>query len=107
MRGYGFQLASPLDNKNDPLGGRSFLELSAELRGRVYKDYGAAVFVDSGSAFDGATPNFDNGMKTGVGVGLRYFSSFGPLRADIAFPLDRRREVDAAYQLYFSIGQAF
>lgn len=107
VRGYGYQLAGPLDTSNDPLGGRSFFEMSAELRGRIYGDYGAAVFVDSGSAFDAATPDFDQQLKTGVGFGLRYFSSFGPLRADIAFPTGRRRGVDAAYQLYFSIGQAF
>ena len=44
----------------------------------------------------------------GIGVGLRYYTQFGPLRVDIAFPLRKRAAgVDKAYQLYFSIGQAF
>ena len=44
----------------------------------------------------------------GVGVGLRYYTQFGPLRADIAIPLHKRvGGIDKAYQLYFSIGQAF
>ena len=41
-----------------------------------------------------------------VGVGARYNLSFGPIRADIAFPLDKR-EGDSNFQVYVSIGQAF
>ena len=37
------------------------------------------MFVDSGSAFDGATPD----MHTGVGIGLRWRSPVGPVRIDI------------------------
>lgn len=45
-------------------------------------------------------------MRYGAGLGVRYKLPFGPIRADIAFPLDARED-DAAFQLYISIGQAF
>ena len=45
-------------------------------------------------------------MRAGAGLGLRYYAGFGPLRADIAVPLDKRTG-DADFQIYISIGQAF
>jgi translocation and assembly module TamA len=42
----------------------------------------------------------------GAGLGLRYFTPVGPLRVDVAVPLDRR-DVDDAFQFYVSLGQAF
>jgi translocation and assembly module TamA len=52
-------------------------------------------------------PKFKTKMHWGTGVGLRYYTEFGPLRVDIGFPLNKRKGLDKAYQLYFSIGQAF
>ncbi|HAJ03622.1 MAG TPA: hypothetical protein DCL55_10350, partial [Brevundimonas sp.] len=37
---------------------------------------------------------------------VRYNLPFGPIRADVAFPLERR-PADADFQIYISIGQAF
>lgn len=107
IRGYGYQLAGPLDAQRDPLGGRSLVETSIEMRFRVKEDYGFVTFIDGGNAYDSAVPDFKGGMRFGAGAGLRYYTSFGPLRADIAVPLDKRPGVDDSYQLYFSIGQAF
>ena len=45
------------------------------------------------------------GASVGVGVGVRYDLGFGPIRADIAVPLDARG--DQAFQIYLSIGQSF
>jgi translocation and assembly module TamA len=45
-------------------------------------------------------------MSVGVGAGVRYDLGFGPLRLDIATPLNRR-EGDGPVQVYISIGQAF
>ena len=45
-------------------------------------------------------------MRYGAGVGVRYKLPFGPVRADVAFPLNKR-EGDSDFQLYISIGQAF
>lgn len=106
IRGYAYQKASPLDSKGDPIGGRSVLETSAELRLRIKQDYGLVTFIDAGNAYDTILPKPGSDLRYGAGLGLRYYTSFGPLRADIAMPINRRR-IDDAYQLYFSIGQAF
>ncbi len=50
-------------------------------------------------------PDF-NEFKLGAGVGLRYLTSFGPIRVDVAVPLDPGPR-DASFQFYAGIGQAF
>lgn len=107
IRGYGYQLAGPLDADKDPLGGRSFLELSTELRQRIGENYGVVAFIDGGNAFDAVYPDLADGLRWGAGLGFRYYTGFGPIRVDMAVPLNRRSGVDDAFQLYFSFGQAF
>ncbi|WPY00985.1 Translocation and assembly module TamA [Candidatus Trichorickettsia mobilis] len=107
IRGYGYKLAGPLNQKNDPIGGRSMIETSAELRLRLNKDFGLVAFIDSGNVFDLAYPKFGGKLYVGTGLGLRYYTGFGPLRLDVAMPLNKRRKIDSAFHLYFSIGQAF
>lgn len=106
VRGYGFQQAGRLDAAGDPIGGRSLLELGVEMRMRVTESIGVVPFLDAGTVEDSSFPTLSEGLRYGVGVGLRYFTGFGPIRVDVATPLDRRRE-DSIVQLYISIGQAF
>lgn len=107
IRGYGYQLVGPLDNNNGPLGGKSLVELSSELRFRIKDDYGIVPFIDCGNAFASKTPNSKGNLLCGSGIGFRYYTLFGPLRIDVAVPLNKRKGIDSAYQLYFSIGQSF
>jgi translocation and assembly module TamA len=44
--------------------------------------------------------------RVGAGVGVRYHTGIGPIRADVAMPLVRQRRTDAV-QFYIGIGQAF
>ena len=105
IRGYAFQYASPLVN-NEPVGGRSIFELSAELRAKITEKIGFVTFVDGGSAFEGSYPDFKEPLHWGGGVGVRYFTPLGPLRLDFAVPFNPR-SVDDPFQIYVSIGQAF
>lgn len=107
VRGYGQQLVGTLDSKNSPSGGKSLVETSIELRLNLTEDIGMVGFVDSGFAYKSPEPKFDKALLHGAGIGIRYFTSFGPLRADIAFPLKRRKFIDRTYQIYFGIGQSF
>lgn len=106
VRGYEFQKVGPLDADNNPLGGRTLLELSGELRIRVTEKIGVVPFVDGGAVSDEPYPNFDAGMRWAAGLGLRYFTDFGPLRLDVAFPINGR-DVDSFFEFYVSFGQAF
>lgn len=106
VRGYPFQTLGPLtDNKPD--GGLSFTELSFETRLRWGEDWGGVVFVDGGFSYVESVPQFGQDLRWGAGIGLRYYTSFAPIRFDIAAPLSKREGIDDNYQLYISIGQAF
>jgi translocation and assembly module TamA len=105
VRGYAYQDVGPRFPDNSPEGGISLIESSLELRRRIAGPIGAVIFVDSGVL--GTTQTFNlKAASSGAGFGLRYDLGFAPLRADIAFPLDRRTG-DASVQVYLSIGQSF
>jgi translocation and assembly module TamA len=106
IRGYAYQSVGPLQD-DDPTGGRSLLETSLELRAQVSGSLGLVAFLDGGTAFAASVPDFDETIRWGAGVGVRYFTVVGPLRADVGVPLDPRSGIDRNYQLYVSIGQAF
>lgn len=106
VRGYGFQLAGPRDRFNDPSGGRSLLEMGAEVRIKVTDSIGVVPFVDAGTVYDSAFPDFSQPLRVGAGLGLRYYTDFGPLRVDVGLPLNPPSG-DARWQLYLSLGQAF
>lgn len=107
IRGIPFQLAGPLDNNNDPTGGRSVLEASSEVRYQVLGNVEAVLFLDGGSAFESELPEFGDAWQFGTGAGIRYLTPVGPIRVDVGVPIDRRDNIDDAWQLYISIGQAF
>lgn len=107
VRGFAFQSAGPRDAFNNPLGGASVVEGSIEFRQRIGKSFGAVAFVDAGSAYTDTIPNFSQfAPRIGSGAGVRYYTDFGPARLDVGLPLNKR-DGDAAFGLYVSIGQAF
>jgi translocation and assembly module TamA len=106
VRGYPYRTISPLDD-DDPIGGRSLLESSIELRKKVTETFGLVVFVDGGTVSESPYPDFDSEYRLGAGVGGRYYSPIGPLRLDVAIPLNRRSEIDNSFEIYLSLGQAF
>lgn len=105
VRGFEYQGVGPRLPDNTPRGGLSLFETSLEIRRNVWGDFQAVAFVDAGAIGFQETPNFNN-LRYGAGLGVRYKLPFGPVRADIAVPLDRR-DGDADFQIYVSIGQAF
>jgi len=104
-RGYAFQAIGPRADDGQPLGGRGLMEASAELRWRRSERLGFAAFMDGASVTARDVPTFSD-MRFGAGLGVRYYTPVGPLRLDIAAPLDPR-DGDDPVQLYISIGQAF
>ena len=104
-RGFDYQALSPLNSNGVPFGGVSLLELSGELRWRYSPRLGFAGFIDAAAA--GGNPEMDfDALRAGAGFGVRYYTGFGPIRFDIATPLDRRSG-ETPVQLYISIGQSF
>ena len=106
VRGYAYRTLSPLGPLNQLTGGRSLFEASVEARIKLTKTIGVVPFFDAGMAFDSAVPNFKEQMQYAAGVGLRYYTAIGPIRLDVAAPLNPRKG-DKPVAVYISIGQAF
>lgn len=108
VRGYAFQAIGPRDEFGNPVGGRSLVEISAEARIQTgFLDGAIEVvpFVDAGSVATSTAPDFGL-IRVGAGIGVRYKTSFGPIRVDVGFPLNPD-EFDAPVAVYVSLGQAF
>ena len=106
IRPYGYQLAGPLAPNNEPIGGKSSLVMNFEARIKVTDTIGVVPFVDAGSYYETSLPQLDQRLLYGVGLGLRYYTPFGPLRLDLATPL-YKRSADSWIQVYVSLGEAF
>ncbi len=105
IRGYRFQSVGPVLRNGKPAGGTSIAAGTIEMRQRFGESYGAVVFIDAGEVGTDSRP-FTGRFRTGAGVGARYYTSIGPIRADIAIPLQRQRGGDAI-EFYLGLGQAF
>ena len=106
VRGYGYKNIGAGRLNGKAVAGRSLAEGSVELRSQWTDTIGAVVFADAG--FVGDDPGFGDigDFKVGVGAGLRYFTAVGPIRLDVALPLDPDQD-DPDFAFYVGIGQAF
>ncbi|MCV0397454.1 MAG: autotransporter assembly complex protein TamA [Rhizobiaceae bacterium] len=108
VRGYAYQGIGPkalVNGELQPTGGLSYAEASAELRVEVTNSFGLVPFVDAGTVSVDPFPDFSN-IKVGAGLGIRYATPFGPIRLDVAVPLNPGPG-DPSYGIYAGIGQAF
>lgn len=87
-------------------GGRSIFEASAEIRQDITDSIGVVGFADFGHVNAASMPDFGSGIRTGAGVGLRYNTGLGPIRLDVAVPLNKQPG-DPGFAIYAGIGQAF
>ena len=106
VRGYAYRTLSPLGPLNQLTGGRSLFEASVEARIKITETIGVVPFFDAGMAFESSIPNFKEELQYAAGLGLRYYTPIGPIRLDVAAPLNARKG-DKPVAVYISIGQAF
>lgn len=100
VRGYGWHEIGPRIRTNGGAyytGAPNVVTASLEYERYLRGPWGAAVFIDTGSAFEGRHPD----LHTGVGIGLRWRSPVGPVRVDIARGLDLP---DSPITLHLNIG---
>ena len=105
VRGFGYQQVGPQLSDGTPEGGLSLTEASFEIRQSLWKRWGVVLFADAGAVGLSEAPTLQN-IGLGVGAGIRYDLGFGPLRLDLATPVNPRPG-DSPVQVYISIGQAF
>jgi translocation and assembly module TamA len=111
IRGYRYQSVGPAFPDGHPIGGTAINAGTLEFRQRIGASLGAAVFVDAGNVSRNLSP-FRGQLRVGAGAGVRYYTPLGPLRLDLAFPLQRRKppavqRADDAFEVYIGLGQAF
>lgn len=108
IRAFGFQRLGPLDAELDPIGGRSVVEIGLEFRARITDSFGIVPFIEGGNVYEEEIPELSElDLQWGAGLGFRYYTAIGPVRLDIAVPIDKRENIDDEYQFYVSLGQAF
>jgi len=116
VRGFDYQSLSPVAQDLTPavagdpnaiVGGLSFFEVAGELRFRFTEQWGAGLFIDAGRGFAEQTPDFGAELGIGGGIGLRYMTSFAPIRVDLAWPISSVNNNEDGLQLYVGLKQAF
>jgi translocation and assembly module TamA len=108
VRGYGYQQLGPKDAVGDPIGGRGLAEFALEARIRLKQfggNFGLVPFIDGGSLTTKTVPGSGK-WRFAVGAGVRYYSTFGPIRVDVGIPLERQKG-DGPFAVTVSLGQAF
>ncbi len=104
VRGYRYQSVGPQFADRRPTGGTSITAATVEFRQRIGESFGAVAFLDAGQVSTSSV-GFGN-LRAGAGVGVRYYTAIGPIRLDVAVPLNSRNG-DDSFEAYIGIGQAF
>lgn len=91
--------------ESQSIGGTRFLAASVEGRFRITESIGAVAFIDAGTVTDATFARDGDDFHAGAGLGLRYFTGFGPIRFDVAAPVSG--DTGDGVQIYIGIGQAF
>lgn len=106
VRGFRWQGVGPqYKNTRYAIGGTSLDAGTIEYRQRVLKSFGMAGFIDAGQV--GSTSRlFAGTLRVGVGGGVRYYTPIGPIRLDVAVPMNRPERGDK-WDLYIGLGETF
>lgn len=113
VRGYKYQFVGPTFKDGNPIGGTAVNAGTLEFRQRVGRSFGFAVFMDAGQVSQNVNP-LDAKLQFGAGAGVRYYTPIGPIRLDVALPINRRKSeepphnyIDDPFEIYIGLGQAF
>ncbi len=104
-RGFRYQSIGPLFRDQNPQGGAAIDAIQLEYRQRVWGPVGAVVFADAAQV-DASNAPFQGTLREGVGTGVRYYTPIGPIRVDVAVPLNKPPNGDS-FEFYLGLGQAF
>ncbi len=114
LRGWGRFEVAPLSGGGLPIGGHTFMNMSAEVRVPVWGAIGGVVFFDAGNVWADEWDFNVSDLRYDAGIGLRYNTPIGPIRADLGYQLNpieglraKGKEQARRFRFHFSIGQAF
>lgn len=109
IRGYNERKVGPVDSvTSDPIGGQALIVANIEYMYPIGKYLKLATFADSGNVW-AKTKDFGNGgFKSGVGLGIRVKTPFGPVKLDYGFPLNLEAgKEDRTGKIHFSFSRGF
>ncbi len=106
VRGFSFWRLGPREADGRAVGGASVFEGSLELRFPIRDPVGGVVFVDAGQLDLTPWRWKPADLTVSLGAGLRVGTPLGPIRLDLAVPLNAPKEAGTTF-FHFSIGQAF
>ena len=105
VRGFKYQSIGPHFPDNNPIGGTAIDAGTVEFRQRLFGDFGVVAFADAGQVSANNAP-FAGTLRVGTGGGLRYYTPIGPVRLDVAVPLNPSPS-SGRFEVYLGLGQAF
>lgn len=107
LRAFEYRKAGPLDKNGLPVGGKIKLIWNLfEIRQRVYKMFGIALFGEIGNIYIEPSELTLRNLRQSLGAGIRFNSPVGLLRLDLGVNPDPRNNEDPT-QIYFSVGHPF
>lgn len=106
VRGYDHLDIGPRVTGFGATGGLSRVEGSLEARLKITDTIGVVPFIDAGLVTARTLFGGNDDFQIGAGLGLRYYTAVGPIRLDVAVPVNPRPG-DPDFAFYAGIGQAF
>ncbi len=101
-RAYSYNALGAFDAACGDVGGRTMIDNTLEISHPVYKQISMALFWDS-TMISKDTLNFNLDFKHSVGTGIRYNTPIGPVKFDVGFSLEDKKQ----YAIHFQIGQSY
>jgi translocation and assembly module TamA len=99
LRGFDYHEIGEVNGNGNVIGGKYLAIASGEYEYYFNKDWGVGVFVDAGDAF---STRFS--VNVGAGVGLRWHSPLGPVRVDVAYPVESELPDTNSWRLHVLLG---
>jgi outer membrane protein assembly factor BamA len=111
QRGFDQRTLSPVLG-GVAVGGESIVETNMEIRQRLGgSDFGVVAFLDGADVVLDAEDLFADGLHWAAGLGLRYQTFIGTVRADAGYRLNRKGPTDEApdsnWAGFINLGEAF
>ncbi len=107
LRGFTFRKVGPKDVKNDPVGGNSYYNGTAEYSFPIVERVRGAFFFDIGEVERDSYSFSAGDLKSDAGIGVRLNLPIGPLRLDYGYPVMTDKSTGTTGKFQFSVGYQF
>jgi outer membrane protein insertion porin family len=107
LRGFSYRKVGPKDINNQPIGGNTYVNGTAEYSVPIIERVRGAVFFDIGNVYQDAYDFSFGDLKSDAGIGVRLNLPIGPLRLDYGYPIMTDSSSGRTGKIQFSVGYQF